>query len=123
MYPFSIISCGILTIITAAIIRIIYFMFSNTKKNLIEKEIVNSSPTSYPNSDNSEQIYTKNMFVESHYELGLSLFDKYISDDKINNAYEKLLDEYVNYIKKGLPPPFDINEKKEARDYLLNFKM
>lgn len=69
----------------------------------------------------NEQIYTKNMFVVAHYELGLSLFDKDITADKINTAYEKLLDEYVTSVQNGLNPPFDITNKKEAKDYLIKF--
>jgi hypothetical protein len=31
-----------------------------------------------------------------------------------------LLDKHMDNIKKGIPEVFNINEKKEARDYLLS---
>ena len=68
----------------------------------------------------TKEIYTKNMFVESHYRLNLSLFKKELTKQIINEAYDKLLKEHVCYIKKGLEPPFELSVKKEAKDYLLN---
>ena len=60
------------------------------------------------------------MFVESHYILNLSLFKKELTKQIINEAYDKLLKEYICYIRKGLEPPFELSVKKEAKDYLLN---
>ena len=68
----------------------------------------------------TKEIYTKNMFVESHYILNLSLFKKELTKQIINEAYDKLLKEYICYIRKGLEPPFELSVKKEAKDYLLN---
>ncbi len=68
----------------------------------------------------NKQIYTKNMFVESHYELNLSLFEKDLTIKMVNDAYEKMLNEHMEKITKGIPDIFNIIEKKEARDYLLS---
>lgn len=67
-----------------------------------------------------KQIYTKNMFVESHYELNLSLFERDLTVKMVNDAYEKILNEHLDKITKGIPNKFNIKEKQEARDYLLN---
>jgi hypothetical protein len=69
----------------------------------------------------NEHIYTKNMFLESHYELGLNLFDKNFTAEKINGAYEKLLNEYIACIKADKPASIIIDDKREARDYLIKF--
>jgi hypothetical protein len=68
----------------------------------------------------NEQIYTKNMFVESHYELNLSLFERDLTVKMVNDAYEKILNEHLDKITKGIPDIFNIKEKQDARDYLLN---
>ena len=39
----------------------------------------------------------------------------------VNDAYEKVLNEHLNNIKKGIPEVFNITDKKEAKDYLLNY--
>jgi hypothetical protein len=69
--------------------------------------------------EHSRQINTINMYVESHYELHLSLFGKGPTIDMINEAYEKLLNEHVNCIAKGASPTFNITDKKRAKDYLI----
>jgi len=38
----------------------------------------------------------------------------------VNDAYEKVLNEHLEKISKGIPGVFNLNDKKEARDYLLN---
>ena len=48
----------------------------------------------------NRNIYTKNMFVESHYELNISLFIRDLNEIIINEAYEKLLNEYVKCVEK-----------------------
>jgi len=68
----------------------------------------------------NKQIYTKNMFVESHYELNISLFERELTVKMVNDAYEKILNEHLDKITKGIPDIFNIKEKQDARDYLLN---
>ena len=72
-------------------------------------------------SDNiqNENIYTVNMFVESHYELNLSLFGKDLTKKMVNDAYEKVLNDHMMNIKNGIPEVFNIGNKKKARDYLI----
>jgi hypothetical protein len=72
------------------------------------------------NEIHNKQIYTKNMFVESHYELNLSLFERDLTVKIVYDAYEKILNEHMDKITKGIPDIFNITEKQEARDYLLN---
>lgn len=67
-----------------------------------------------------KSIYTVNMYVESHYELDLSLFEKELTIQKVNDAYEKMLDKHMYNIQNGIPETFNIMAKKEARDYLIN---
>ena len=69
----------------------------------------------------NRNIYTKNMFVESHYELNISLFIRDLNSTIIIEAYEKLLNEYVKCVEKGVSPLFNITDKKQAKEYLINF--
>jgi hypothetical protein len=62
---------------------------------------------------------TKNMFIESHYELNISLFERELTESIVNNAYEKCLNEHISFIQKGEIPIFEISAKREARDYLI----
>jgi hypothetical protein len=75
----------------------------------------------FQGSDNiqNENIYTVNMFVESHYELNLSLFGKDLTKKMVNDAYEKVLNEHMKNIKNGIPEVFNIGNKKKARDYII----
>ena len=68
----------------------------------------------------TKEIYTKNMFVESNLELNLSLFERELTEQMVNDAYEKVLNELLSNIEKGLESPFELSVKKEAKDYLLN---
>ena len=68
----------------------------------------------------TKEMYTKNMFVESNQELNLSLFERELTEQMVNDAYEKVLNKHLTNIKKGLEPPFELSMKKEARNYLLN---
>ena len=68
----------------------------------------------------TKEIYTKNMFVESNLELNLSLFERELTEQMVIDAYEKVLNEHLTNIEKGLEPPFELLMKKEAKDYLLN---
>ena len=68
----------------------------------------------------TKEIYTKNMFVESNLELNLSLFERELTEQMVIDAYEKVLNEHLNNIEKGLESPFELSVKKEARNYLLN---
>lgn len=82
---------------------------------------LNQFDEDYDQSDtHNKQIYTKNMFVESHYELNISLFERELTVKMVNDAYEKILNEHMDKITKGIPEVFNLNDKKEARDYLLN---
>ena len=67
----------------------------------------------------NKQVYTKNKFVESHYELNLSLFERDLTVEMVNDAYEKLLNEHLDNIAKGIPDVFNTMDKKESRDYLI----
>lgn len=69
--------------------------------------------------EEEKTIYTKNMFIESHYELNLSLFERDLTVDMVNDAYEKVLNNHMDNIRKGIPEVFNIEDKKEARNYLL----
>ena len=60
------------------------------------------------------------MFVESNLELNLSLFERELTEQMVIDAYEKVLNEHLTNIEKGLEPPFELLMKKEAKDYLLN---
>ena len=68
----------------------------------------------------TKEMFTKNMFVESNQELNLSLFERELTKQMVIDAYEKVLNEHLNNIEKGLEPPFELSMKKEAKDYLLN---
>jgi hypothetical protein len=68
---------------------------------------------------NYKSIYTVNMFVESHYELNISLFEKELTTEIINTAYSKSLNEHVKCIQKGEASPFNIVKKQKSRDYLI----
>lgn len=89
-----------------------------------EQPIANHSYTNdelfrYEDVEVEKSIFTKNMFIESHYELNLSLFEKDLTVDMVNDAYEKVLNNHMDNIRKGIPEVFNIEDKKEARDYLL----
>ena len=68
----------------------------------------------------TKEMLTKNMFVESNQELNLSLFERELTEQMVIDAYEKVLNEHLNNIEKGLESPFELSVKKEARNYLLN---
>ena len=68
----------------------------------------------------TKEMFTKNMFVESNQELNLSLFERELTKQMVIDAYEKVLNEHLNNIEKGLESPFELSVKKEARNYLLN---
>jgi hypothetical protein len=59
------------------------------------------------------------MFEQSHYELNISLFIRDLNATIINEAYEKLLNEYVKCLEKGIAPSFNIIDKKVAKEYLI----
>lgn len=71
------------------------------------------------NDSNKGNIGTKNMFIESHYALGISLFEKELNAQMVTNAYEKVLNNHFDNIRNGIPEDFNLKDKKEARDYLL----
>ena len=87
-----------------------YYKYKNEQLNQSEeKEYIHT-----------KEIYTINMFVESHHELNLSLFERELTEQMVNDAYEKVLNKHLNNIEKGLEPLFELSMKKEAKDYLLN---
>lgn len=71
------------------------------------------------NDSTKGNIGTKNMFIESHYELGISLFEKELNAQMVTNAYEKVLNNHFDNIRNCIPEDFNLKDKKEARDYLL----
>ena len=92
---------------------------STKEQQLVHHGYTNEQLMRYEDMEEKKTIYTKNMFVESHYELNLSLFEKDLTIKMVNDAYEKLLNEHMEKITIGIPDIFNITEKKEARDYLL----
>ena len=93
---------------------------STKEQPLANHSYTNDQLMRYEEMEEEKTIYTKNMFIESHYELNLSLFERDLTVDMVNDAYEKVLNKHMDNIGKGIPEVFNINEKKEARDYLLN---
>lgn len=69
--------------------------------------------------ENRGSIYTKNMFIESHNELNLSLFEKKLTAEMVNDAFNRALKQHMDNIRNGIADDFNIDDKKEARDYLL----
>jgi len=59
------------------------------------------------------------MFVESNQELNLSLFERELNEQMVIDAHEKVLNEQLTNIEKGLEPPFELSMKKEDKEYLL----
>lgn len=113
------------------IIGIIIFLkirkiwINNKQQNIIKEkkqDYLNTTPLEIDYESKRASAYgTKNMFIESHYELNISLFEKELSKEIINAAYLKLLNEHVATIQKGIESSFDIVAKQEARDYLIKF--
>lgn len=66
-----------------------------------------------------KDIYTVNLYVESHYQLNLSLFGSDLTIQMVNDAYEKILNVHIENIRKGIPEEFNTEDKKRARDYLI----
>lgn len=89
------------------------------EQQLVHHSYTNDQLIEYEAMEEEKTIYTKNMFIESHYELNLSLFERDLTVDIVNDAYEKVLNKHMDNIRKGIPEVFNINEKKAARDYLI----
>ena len=92
---------------------------STKEQPLANHSYTNDQLIGYEDMEEEKMIYTKNMFIESHYELNLSLFERDLTVDMVNDAYEKVLNKHMDNIRKGIPEVFNIEDKKEARDYLL----
>ena len=92
---------------------------STKEQPLANHSYTNDQLIGYEDMEKEKTIYTKNMFIESHYELNLSLFERDLTVDMVNDAYETLLNNHMDNIRKGIPEVFNINEKKAARDYLI----
>ena len=92
---------------------------STKEQPLANHSYINDQLIGYEDMEEEKTIYTKNMFIESHYELNLSLFERDLTVDMVNDAYEKVLNKHMDNIRKGIPEIFNIEDKKEARDYLL----
>lgn len=73
----------------------------------------------FPNLD--AQVTTRNMYVESHNELNLSLFGTEITAQEVIEAYERELNKHMDNISKGISDNYNVASKKEARDYLLAY--
>jgi hypothetical protein len=73
----------------------------------------------FPNLD--VQVTTRNMYVESHNELNLSLFGTEITAQEVIKAYERELNKHMDNISKGITDNYNVDSKKEARDYLLAY--
>lgn len=71
-----------------------------------------------PTNSSNNALYTKNMFLESCYELKLDLAED-LSTKRIEYAYAMFEKEYQNCKNKQVSPPFDLSVKVQARDYLL----
>jgi len=98
----------------------------NTSKEVIENQYnkragykLKKEQIDFPNLN--AQVTTRNMFIESHNELNLSLLGTDITAKEVNEAYEKELNKHMDNISKGIPDNFNISLKKEARDYLLAY--
>ena len=91
------------------------------EQQLVNHGYTNEQLNKYDGIEEEQSIYTKNMFVESHYELNLSLFERDLTVEMVNDAYEKILNEHLANIENGIPEVFNITDKKEAKDYLLNY--
>lgn len=92
---------------------------STKEQPLANHSYTNDQLIGYEVMEEEKTIYTKNMFIESHHELNLSLFERELTVKMVNDAYEKVLNNHIDNIKKGIPEVFNINDKKEARDYLI----
>ena len=73
----------------------------------------------YTNKRFDNGLYTKNMFVESCWELKLPLTED-LMIHLITEAYNKLVKEHAQIIQKGIKPSFELAEKTQAKDFLLN---
>jgi len=71
-----------------------------------------------PTNSSSNALYTKNMFLESCYELKLDLAED-LTTKRIENAYLIFEKEYQNCLNKQVSPHFELSVKAQARDYLL----
>ena len=132
-YYFSIFIFIVPTLLVYRKIRITWYKESKGKKykrkidqfwsqnSFMEKQTEPYTPLT-PVEDNLIENYaygSKNMFIESHYELNISLFERELTKSIVNNAYEKCLNEHISFIQKGEVPQFEISAKQEARDYLI----
>ena len=80
---------------------------------------ITNEHVAFPNLD--VHVTTRNMYVESHYELNLSLFGTEITAQEVNEAYERELNKHMDNISKGITDNYNVDSKKEARDYLLAY--
>lgn len=71
--------------------------------------------------DTITTISAGNQYLDAHEELKISIFEKKLTEEKVNEAYEKLLDEHMRNIKKGKPTEFNIEDKKKAKIYLIEW--
>ena len=74
-----------------------------------------------PFYDTITTISAGNQYLDAHEELKISIFEKKLTEEKVNEAYEKLLDEHMRNIKKGKPTEFNIEDKKKAKIYLMEW--
>jgi CRISPR/Cas system-associated protein endoribonuclease Cas2 len=88
--------------------------------NTLEPPIEKMTEITYVD-DEKRKCYTKNLFVESHYELNLSIFERILTEEMVNEAYQEILNKHLVDISNGITEDFNITEKKNAKDYLLNY--
>lgn len=66
----------------------------------------------------NEEIFTRNMTVESMFELEIGWTTE-ITMENVSTAYNRFLNLYNQMLENGVVPTFDIDVKKGAKDYLL----
>jgi hypothetical protein len=74
-----------------------------------------------PFYDTITTISAGNQYLDAHEKLNISIFEKELNEDKVNEAYEKLLNEHIRNIKKGKSTEFNIEEIKKAKTYLIEW--
>lgn len=65
------------------------------------------------------RLWTKNMFLDSCYELNLGLGQD-LTEKIIVEAHDKYVKQHLEFTSNNILPKFDIKEKDTAKEYLLN---
>jgi hypothetical protein len=69
--------------------------------------------------DRTSNNSTKNMFIESCWELKLNLSED-LTVKTITEAFQKIVSFHTSAIQKGIKPPFEMQIKIQAMEYLLS---